>query len=104
MEYKVVLTVQAREQFREILQYLLYSLKSKQAATNVTDDFEKTIIRLSHVAGALKLCNDEELRARGYRTIHFISHRYIMVYRIEVQTVYVDGIYHDLQDYEHILK
>lgn len=65
MEYKVVLTSAAKIQFKNILNYLLYELESQQAATNVVDDFDDTVSRLSHVAGSLKLCDDRILRAKG---------------------------------------
>lgn len=104
MEYKVVLTTQAKVDFRRIIDYLLFKLKSEQAATNVANDMENTINQLSHVAGSLKLCEDSRLKSLGYRTIHFKQHRYLMLYRIESDVVYVDSIYHDLQDYENILR
>lgn len=104
MEYKVVLTSAAQIQFRNILNYLLYELESQQAATNVVNDFDDTISRLSHVAGSLKLCDDRILRAKGYRTIHFKKHQYFMVYTIDQNTAYIEGIYHDLQDYENTLR
>ena len=74
MEYKVVLTSVAKIQFRHIIDYLLYEL------------------------------DDKILRAKGYRTIHFKKHQYIMVYTIDGNVVYVEGIYHDLQDYENTLR
>ena len=100
MEYKIVLTSQAQLDFRNITHYLLYELKSKQATINVTDDMENTIERLSYMASGLKLCDDPRLRDLGYRTIHFKRHNYFMLYRIQDGVVYVDAIYHDLQDYE----
>ena len=104
MEYEVVLTSRAKVHFREIIHYLLHVLESQQAAANVADDFEETIDRLSFAAGSFKLCDDELLRAKGYRTIHFQRHKYLMVYSIHNDTAYVEGIYHDLQDYENALK
>lgn len=104
MEYKVVLTSQAKAHFREIIHYLHYELESRQAATNVTNDFEETIGRLSMIAGSLKLCDDEVLKTKGYRTIHFKRHKYLMIYSVNNDTAYVEGIYHDLQDYENALK
>lgn len=100
MEYEVVLTSQAQLDFRNITHYLLYEFKSEQAAIGVTDDMEKTIERLSYMASGLKLCDDPRLRDLGYWTIHFKRHNYFMLYRIEDGVVYVDAIYHDLQDYE----
>ncbi len=104
MEFEVVLTSQAQLDFRNITNYLLYEIKSEQAATSVADDMENTIERLSRMADALKLCENPRLRSLGYRTIRFKRHSYFMLYRIEDEKVYVDGIYHDLQDYESILR
>lgn len=104
MEYKVVLTSMAEMQFRDIIDYLLYELENQQAAINVVNDFDDTIVRLSHTADSLKLCDDKVLRAEGYRTIHFKKHRYLMVYTLDEDTAYIEGIYHDLQDYENALR
>ena len=104
MEYKVVLTSQAKIHFRQVIDYLMNELESAQAATSVADDFIQTKQRLAQVAGSLKLCDNEILRAKGYRTIRFSKHRYLMVYKVEADTAYVVGIYHDLQDYEKTLS
>lgn len=64
----------------------------------------ETIGRLSYAADSLKLCDNPELRMQGYRTIHLKRHRYFMLYKIVDTFVYVIGVYHDLQDYEHTLK
>ena len=73
----------------------------QQAARNLLNDFETTKISLSKVAGSLKLCDNPKLRELGYRRINFLAHRYFMLYRIENDTVYVDNIFHELQDYEN---
>ncbi len=36
----------------------------------------------------------------GYRRINFLSHRYSMMYRIVDQVVFIDNIFHQLQDCE----
>lgn len=104
MEYKVVLTSRAQLDFKNIIHYLLYDLRSEQAAISVTDDIEHTIERLSYMASRLKLCDDSRLRDLGYRTIHFKRHNYFMLYRIQDSIVYVDAIYHDLQAYESFFE
>lgn len=103
MKYKVVLTAHAQMQFKQIISYLFYNLKNRQAAVSIMNDFDETVTRLSHTADILKLCDNASLRARGYRTIRFRRHKYMMVYQIKHATVYVEGIYHELQDYENIL-
>lgn len=65
---------------------------------------KETVLRLSYIADNLKLCDDVELRALGYRTIHLKRHSYFMVYKIVDNFVYVIGIYHDLQDYESTFR
>lgn len=71
MDYKVVLTNPAREQLEQIIYYLLHELENAQAANSVLEDAANTKLRLSRVAGSLKLCENTKLRALGYRVIHF---------------------------------
>ncbi|MCR4655259.1 MAG: type II toxin-antitoxin system RelE/ParE family toxin [Lachnospiraceae bacterium] len=101
MEYKVVITEDAEADLDGYISYLLFEKKSRQAAKNVLDDFEATIINLAKAAGSLKLCDNPRLREKGYRRINFLSHRYFMLYRIEEDVVIVDSIFHELQDYEN---
>ncbi len=57
---------------------------------------------LANVAASLKLCDNPVLASYGYRKIHFAKHNFVMLYRIEGKTVIVDGMFHELQDYEGI--
>lgn len=100
MDYEVILTIPAKAQLDHIIEYILSEYENTQAALGIMDDAEETKYRLSHVASGLKLCEDPRLRDLGYRTIHFKRHNYFMLYRIQDGIVYVDAIYHNLQDYE----
>ena len=100
MDYKVVVTTDAEEDLERYIRYLLVVKRNEQAAKNVLDDFEATVKSLKSVAGNLKLCENPRLRKLGYRRINFLSHRYFMMYRIVEDTVFVDNIFHELQDYE----
>lgn len=104
MDYEVILTATAKTQLDQIIYYILSEFGSEQAALSVMEDADHTRDKLAHVAASLKLCDDANLCALGYRMIHFKYHRYFMLYRIEDDKVYVDAIYHDLQDYEGILR
>ena len=101
MDYKVVMTADAEEDLDRFISYLLFEKRDPQAAGNVLDDFELTKQSLSHVAGALRLCDHPRLNALGYRRIHFLSYRYFMLYRIVDDTVIIDSVFHELQDYEN---
>lgn len=101
MDYKVVVTAEAEEDLNQFIQYLLLAKKNKQAAKNVLDDFEDTVELLKHVAESLKTCDNPHLQSLGYHRINFQKHRYFMLYRIEDDVIYVDDIFHELQDYEN---
>lgn len=100
MDYKIVVTSDAEEDLDRFIKYLLFEKKSEQAAKNVLDDFEAVKESLKHVAGSLKLCDNPRLKDLGYRRINFLSHRYFIMYRIVDQVVFIDNIFHQLQDYE----
>lgn len=104
MDYKIVMSKDAEEDIDRFVTYLLFEKKSEQAARNLINDFEATKINLTNVAESLKLCDNPKLRELGYHRINFLSHRYFMLYRIENDTVYVDNIFHELQDYENKLN
>ncbi len=104
MAYKVVVTIDAEEDLERFIQYLIFEKQNVQAAQNVLDDFEATIESLKYAAGSLKLCDNPHLKQLGYRRINFLNHRYFLMYRVNENTVYVDNMFHELQDYENKLK
>lgn len=101
MDYKVVVTKDAEANLEHFIKYLIVEKESTQAAENVLNDYDATIESLRHVAGSLKLCDNPNLRQLEYRRINFLNHRYFMLYRIVDQIVFVDNIFHELQDYEN---
>ena len=103
MDYKVVMMKGAEEDLDRFIAYLLFEKRNEQAARNLLDDFEKTKSNLSNVAGSLKLCDNPKLRELGYRRINFLMHRYFLLYRIEGNIVFIDNIFHELQDYESMM-
>ena len=103
MDYNVVVTKDAEEDLERFIKYLIFEKKNMQAAENVLNDFDVTIESLKHVAGSLKLCDNLRLRELGYRRINFLNHKYFILHRIEENIVFVDNIFHELQDYENKL-
>lgn len=99
--FNVVISPKALTQLNDYIDYLQYTLLNEQAAYEVWQDALETRDQLSRVAKSLKFCSHPQLQKYGYHIIHFLRHRYLMLYRIEDCTVYVDAIYHQLQDYEN---
>ncbi len=99
--FDVIISPRALSQLNDYIDYLHYTLLNDQAACNVWQDVLETRDKLSKVADRLKFCTHPQLKKHGYHIIHFMRHRYLMLYRVEGTTVYVDAIYHQLQDYEN---
>ena len=103
MAYKIVVTEEAAVDLERFVRYLLFEKRSEQAARNLLNDFEATKMRLENAAEALKLCENKRLQSLGYRRINFMLHGYFMLYRVKDKIVYIDSIFHELQDYENKL-
>lgn len=102
MDYKVIITLPAKRRLEMYIEYTVEKLHNRQAAKAIIDDAMETKNRFSNIAANLKLCDDPVLAKYGYRKIRFSKHDYVMLYRIVGKTVVVDGMYHELQDYESI--
>lgn len=101
MVYEVFITIDAENDLNQFVRYLLFEKHSEQAARNLLNDFELTKQNLQRVAGSLKDCENPRLKELGYKRINFTAHRYFMLYRVEENRAIIDGIFHELQDYEN---
>ncbi len=99
--FNVIFSPKARGQLDDYIGYIQYVFLSEEAAKRVYDDAMETVEALSKVAASLQYCKNSELRAYGYRPIFFRRHQYVMLYRVEGKTAYVDAVYHQKQDYEN---
>ena len=64
---------------------------------------EEAISQLSFSADIYAPCTEPELKAHNYIRFHLRKHRYVMLYRIEGDDVFIERIYHELQDYHHLV-
>lgn len=104
MQFNVEISELAERQYGDILSYIANQLENPQAVKNVIDDFDSTVNRLEKMAEKFGLCKSERLKALGLHKIRFEKHRYLFVYRIEgQQEVVIEGMYHELQDYENAI-
>lgn len=104
MEYKVLLTKEAEIDLDNIIKYILYEKKNKEAAESIMNDFSEITQKLSHSAGSFKLCDNLRLKELGYRRLNFSKHDYFILYRIQQNKVFIDKIFHFKQDYENKIK
>lgn len=102
--WKVLATDDVEKDLSEFVQYLLYEKLSEQAADAVIQDYDDTLEVLERVAGSLKTVDNPRLAKLGYKRINFQRHNYYFLYRIERNTAIVDGMYHELQDQNGIMR
>lgn len=93
----------AKRRMDMYVSYTLEKLRNRQAARAILDDAKATKKKLSVIADTLKVCDNPVLARHGYRKINFEKHRFLMIYRIQGNQVLIDGMFHELQDYDGIL-
>ena len=55
------------------------------------------------MADSFGYCNSKRLKEMGLHKIKFVKHRYLFVYRMIDKKVIIEGMYHELQDYENAI-
>lgn len=103
MVYKVIIMPPAKRRLDMYVFYTVETLGNRQAAKAILADARDTAKKLSMSADSLKVCDNPMLAKYGYRKIRFAKHKFVMLYRIQDSTVIVDGMFHELQDYEGLL-
>lgn len=100
MRYNIEISELAEEQFDKILSYIDNKFKNKQAVMAVLNDYDRGIETLEENAEIFEFCQNEKLRNLKLRKLGFEKHKYLFVYRVVENTVFIEGIYHESQAYE----
>lgn len=101
MGYKLEITQKASEHLDQLLAYLLDPLKNGQAANHLLSGVEEIYDRLEEDPWQFPACIDYVLRKKEYRKAKIPGMSYLMIYRVneDIRTVYVMGIFHELENY-----
>lgn len=100
MTYKLVVTERADKLLDNILWYLLYQLKSKQAAGHLLNEIDNIYDRLEENPLQFPLSTDTYLADKGYHEAVIGQMKYTIVFKIEKNIVYIAGIFHQLENYQ----
>ena len=103
-KYTVIRTDDAENDLACYVAYLVRQKRNPQAARNLLDDYDETIDSLENVAGSLAEPSSSKLRERGLKRINFLHHAYLLLHRIEDDTVYVTNVFHQTEDFESKLR
>lgn len=99
MAYKLIVTEHANELLDKLVYYLLYCLKSEQAAGHLLDGIENIYERLEENPLQFPLSRDTYLANKGYHEAIVSQMNYLVVYGIEANVVNVVGVFHQLENY-----
>lgn len=99
MRYKLNITLHADELLENIIEYVAVQLSNKSVAISILEDVEKVYNVLEERAEAFPYCEDPFLAVKGIRKALLARHDYVILYRIDEDTVTVEGIFHELENY-----
>ena len=99
MAYKSIITDRAEELLDRLVCYLVYDLKNEQAASHLLNDISKIYDRIEDNPLQFPECRDLALKSKGYREAILTDMGYLVVFHIEEDTVYIMGVFHELEDY-----
>ncbi|MGM9528517.1 MAG: type II toxin-antitoxin system RelE/ParE family toxin [Phascolarctobacterium sp.] len=99
MDFKIIISENAARQLENILDYLIYRLHSPQAASNVLNEIEAAYTQMQYMADSMPYCQDRYLLSKGYRKWPLSKHDYVLLYQVKGNVVYVNGVFHMLENY-----
>lgn len=102
MAYRVFITASAKMRLDEYIWYTAKVLKNPIAARRIREDARITKKLLSETAEIPQILNNPTLAQYGYRKFRFQEHGFVMIYRIDGNMVIIEGMFHELQDYESV--
>lgn len=103
MAYNLIITKRADELLGHLARYLIFDLDNPQAAEHLFDSIEKIYHRLEENPYLYQECTDKNLKKKHYREAPLPNMRYRIIYRIDKNTVYILGIFHQLEYFQNKL-
>ena len=95
MAYKVKVTASAENDLDAIISYIVQELSNSQAAGYLPDEITKMYHMLTVNPMVFPVCSQPLLQR--YRKVTVM--RYVIIYRIDDGTVYVERFFSQLEDY-----
>lgn len=100
MDYKLVISEHADELLDNLVYYLLYRLKSEQAARHLLDGIDGIYDRLETNPFQFPLSRDAYLANKGYHEAVVPQMDYIVIFDVREDTVKVVGFFHQLENFQ----
>lgn len=94
MAYKVIVSEHADELLDNLVYYLIYRLKNKQAAEHLLDSIDSIYDRLEVNPLQFPISRDVYLANKGYHETVVSNMDYIIIFDVREEVVNVVGIFH----------
>lgn len=99
MAYNLIVTKQAENLLNNLIYQLANRFNNKNAATRLFNEIECINNRLIDNPYQFPMIRDRYLSMKGYRVAMIPKTKYILVFDIREDTVFVLGIFHQLENY-----
>ena len=103
MVYNIEVADRAEKQIENAIQYLAVNLKSIQAAKNLMEDINQAFALLEAFEASFSFYEDSYLASKEYRKYALKKHDYLIIYRVEENTVYLVVFFPVLENYREKL-
>ncbi|MBO4911332.1 MAG: type II toxin-antitoxin system RelE/ParE family toxin [Butyrivibrio sp.] len=100
MAYNIVISERADELIDSCVSYIMNRLKNPQAAEHLINRLDGLYERLIDNPYQFDDCKDDFLKHCGYKEALITDMKYRIIFRISEDTVYIVGLFHDLEDYK----
>lgn len=100
MAYKLEVSEHADELLDNILRYLIYKLKNKQAARHLLDEIAELYDRMEENPFQFPISQDPWLAYKGYYEAITGTMNYTVVFKITLDIINVVGIFHQSENYQ----
>ena len=99
MAYNLIITKRAEELLDDLIYQLINRYKNEDAAKRLLNHIGCINDRLIDNPYQFPLIRDRYLSMKGYRVAMIPKMKYVLVFDIRVDTVFVLGIFHQLENY-----
>ncbi len=100
MDYEVIITKRAEESLNAIIDYFSITIMNAFARKKFYKDFISTLDFLKDSPRVMQLSKNPKLNKMGYRMIKLSKYKYLVLYTIDENIVYIQDIIHQSQNYE----
>lgn len=103
MVYNLIISQRAEEHMDNITGYLGEKLYNEQAAFHFVESLSDVFDNLENNPFQYSECKDPYLKSKNYRKAVLLDMNYVVIFRVNEDTVYIAGIFHNLENYNNRL-